>query len=32
LPGEDPTLDEALEALTLAKVVRRFARKFLTIG
>jgi HEPN domain-containing protein len=28
-PGEDPTPEEAQEALEVAKAVRRFARKFL---
>jgi HEPN domain-containing protein len=30
-PGDDPTPDEAREALTIAKAVRRFARKFLNV-
>jgi len=30
-PGDDPTLDEARDALETAKAVRRFARKFLTV-
>ena len=28
-PGEDPTLDEAREALQVAQTVRRFVRRFL---
>jgi HEPN domain-containing protein len=28
-PGEDPTLDEAREALQIAQAVRRFARRML---
>jgi HEPN domain-containing protein len=28
-PGEDPTIEEAQEALEIARAVRRFARKFL---
>jgi HEPN domain-containing protein len=28
-PGEDPTVEEAKEALQIARVVRRFARKWL---
>lgn len=28
-PGDAPTLEEAQEALTIAKAVRRFARKYL---
>lgn len=27
-PGEDPTLEEAREALDIARAVRRFGRKF----
>lgn len=30
-PGADPTLDDAREALEIAKAVRRFARKFLSV-
>ena len=30
-PGEDPTPEEAREALTIAKSVRRLARKFLGV-
>ena len=30
-PGEDPTPDEAQEALKTAKAVRRFAREFLGV-
>ena len=30
-PGDNPTPDEAREALTIAKAVRRFARKFLNV-
>jgi len=30
-PGDDPTPDEAREALSIAKVVRRVARKFLSV-
>jgi len=30
-PGEDPTPDEAREAFTIAKAVRRLARKFLGV-
>lgn len=29
-PGEDPTADDALESLEIAKQVRRFARRLLT--
>lgn len=28
-PGEDPTAEDAKEAIELAKLVRNFARKFL---
>ncbi len=28
-PGEDPTPEEAREAIDMARVVRRFARKWL---
>lgn len=31
-PGEDPTPEEAREALEIAKSVRRFARKFLNVS
>ena len=31
-PGDDPTPDEAREALKIAKAVRRFARTFLGLG
>ncbi len=30
-PGEEPTLEEAREALEIAKTVRRFARKWLRL-
>lgn len=30
-PGDDPTPDEAREAVEIAKAVRRFARKFLAV-
>jgi len=30
-PGDDPTVDEAQEALKIAKTMRRFVRKFLGI-
>jgi hypothetical protein len=30
-PGDDPTVDEAQEALKIAKTMRRFRRKFLGI-
>jgi HEPN domain-containing protein len=28
-PGDDPTVDDAKEAIELAKLIRKFARKFL---
>jgi len=31
-PGDDPTLEEAREAIQIAKAVRRFARKFRLFG
>jgi HEPN domain-containing protein len=31
-PGEDPTPEEAREAVEIAKDIRRFARVFLGIG
>ncbi|MEW6286355.1 MAG: HEPN domain-containing protein [Chloroflexota bacterium] len=31
-PGEEPTLEEAREAMEIAKTVRKFARKWLGIG
>jgi HEPN domain-containing protein len=30
-PGDDPTIEEAKEALTTARAVRRFARKWLGV-
>jgi hypothetical protein len=30
-PGDDPTLEEARDALEIAKAVRRFARKLLNV-
>ncbi len=30
-PGEDPTTDEAKEAMEIARAVRRFARRFLGV-
>lgn len=30
-PGEEPTLEEAREALDIARAVRRFARRFLGV-
>jgi HEPN domain-containing protein len=30
-PGDPPSLDEAREAITIAKKVRKFARKYLNI-
>lgn len=31
-PGEDPSIDEAQQAIEIAKTVRKFARKWLQIG
>lgn len=31
-PGEEPTLEEAREAVEIAKIVRKFARKWLGMG